>query len=96
MESTHRTSTDKESRRSRRLHQKLGPGNFYRIARRSKTSQQHVSRVLRGMRGVSLRVAARLADAAGVTIDELWEYIQSRDSYQDRGRRTLGDMRRGR
>ncbi len=53
---------------------RLGPGNFNRIARRSGVSKYHVSRVLRGLREPSFDVAADIALAAGVSLDELHKW----------------------
>lgn len=39
---------------------------------------QHTSRVMKGVRGCSLVVASRIAEACGITIDELWEVIRER------------------
>lgn len=52
-------------------HKRLGMGNFGRIAKRTGFTKQHVSRVLRGLREPSFDVAAVIARAAGVTLDEL-------------------------
>jgi Helix-turn-helix. len=54
--------------------QRLGPGNFGRIARRTGISKNHVSRVLRGLREPSFDVAADIASAAGVTMETLHEW----------------------
>ena len=35
-----------------------------------------MSRVLRGLAGTSLKGARKIADAAGVTLDEMWAYIE--------------------
>lgn len=53
---------------------RLAPGNYHGIARRSGLSLQHVSRVLRGIRGATLTTAARIARGAGVSMDELVAY----------------------
>ena len=55
--------------------QRLGPGNYRRISRKSGFTPQHVSRVLRGVTGARLDAAAKIADAAGVSLDQLWRYI---------------------
>lgn len=55
--------------------QKLGRGNYSKIARRAHLHPAHVGRILKGYRGTSLFVAARIAQAASVTLDELYEYI---------------------
>jgi transcriptional regulator with XRE-family HTH domain len=59
-----------------RLGRLLGPGNYRRIARGAGLTHQHVSRVLRGQRGASLAAASRIADAAGVTLDDLRFYLE--------------------
>lgn len=53
---------------------RLGPGNFGRIARRTGYDKQHVSRSCRGLREPSLDVAKHIADAAGVTMDEFYDF----------------------
>ena len=55
---------------------KLGPGNYHRIAREAGLTAAHVSRILRAVRGVSLPVAERIAQAAGVTLGELVVYMR--------------------
>lgn len=61
---------------TQKLVKKLGPGNYRRIARHTGLTPQHVSRVLRGLRGCSLRVAAKIALAADVDLEELYRFIQ--------------------
>ena len=59
----------------------LGPGNYHCLSRTTGLSRSHLTRVLRGKvgtEGVSLDAAARIADAAGVTLDELRGYIETR------------------
>lgn len=53
----------------------LSPGNFSRIARGAGYRQQHVSRLLRGLSGCSFDAAIKIAQVAGVTMDELRDYI---------------------
>lgn len=53
---------------------RLAPGNYHRISRASGLSLQHVSRVLRGIRGCNLTTAARIARGAGVSVDHLLAY----------------------
>lgn len=72
----------------------LGRGNYRSIARRAGLSVQHVSRTLRGERGASFHVAARIAKAAGVTLDEMHRYIMASPSLNVQGRRTKGDIPR--
>lgn len=50
---------------------RLSPGNFGRIAKRTGHTKQHISRVCRGLRVPSFDVAANIARAAGVTMDQL-------------------------
>ena len=69
----------------------LGPGNYTSIASAAGLHQQHVSRVLRGIKGCSFRVAHKIAHAADVTLDELWHYIVTRPTYQNPGMRTRGE-----
>lgn len=52
----------------------LGPGNQRRIARKAGISYNHAHQVLRGNNDVVLSKAAKMAEAAGVTIDELYRY----------------------
>src|SRR5215207_3587791 len=77
------------------LARSLGRGNYGPIARKAELETAHVSRVLRGMRGVSLVVASRIADAAGVSLDELRAFIEAtgETSYL-RTRRTHYDINR--
>jgi transcriptional regulator with XRE-family HTH domain len=59
----------------------LGPGNYHYLSRTTRLSRSHLTRVLRGKvgtEGVSLDAAARIADAAGVTLDELRAYIEKK------------------
>ena len=55
----------------------LGPGNFHRLSRESGVSWQHVSRVLRGRIGVRMVTAKKIADAAGVRVEQMMDYIDS-------------------
>lgn len=55
----------------------LGPGNYRRLARVVGVTHGHVSRVLRGRIGASFDVAQRIADAAGITVDELRAHIDA-------------------
>ena len=70
----------------------LGPGNYRRIARKAKLSPQHVGRLLKGKRGASFHVAARVAQAAGVTLDALYAFITSQPELIIKGRRTVADI----
>ncbi len=58
-----------------RLVRLLDSGNYGRIARASGFSIPHISRVLTGKRGTPLKSAARIAAAAGVSLDELHAWI---------------------
>jgi transcriptional regulator with XRE-family HTH domain len=69
---------------------RLGPGNYRRIARIAGLTPAHVGRVLRGTRGASFHVGARIAVAAGVTLDQLYTYIAQSPELEVRGRRTVG------
>lgn len=53
----------------------LGPGNYKPLARKAGLSAVHVSKALRGKVGLTLDAAARIADAAEVSIDDLLYYI---------------------
>lgn len=70
-----------------------GDGNYLRIANKAVLSPGHVSRVLHGNKGASFHVAARIARAAGVTLDELYRYIINQPALRIRGRRTLRDAK---
>jgi transcriptional regulator with XRE-family HTH domain len=65
----------------------IGPGNYHRLARATGYTPQHVSRVLRGKVGASFVAANRIANAAGVTLDELYAYIE-RNAAAERERAT--------
>lgn len=60
----------------------LGSGNYSDIARDAKPtlSVSHVSRVLRGLSKPSLDVARRIANAAGVTLDDLQPWLERRQA----------------
>lgn len=81
------------------ISRRLGPGNFGRLARRTNLDMRHVSRVCRGLREPSLDVAKRIADAAGVTLDEFYDHTfplrqanlpQTEDEKVDRNLQHLG------
>ncbi len=76
----------------RRVAKLLGPGNYRRIARSAKLSPQHVARILRGLRGASFHVAARVAQSAGVTLDQLHAYIVAQPGLVIKGRKTRGEI----
>lgn len=71
----------------------LGPGNYHRLGRLAGITDSHLSRVLKGQRGISLRLASQLAEAADVTLDELNHYITTRPTYLDPGRRTQAERK---
>ena len=71
----------------------LGPGNYRRIARTAGVTPQHVARVLRGERGASLHVGARIAKAAGVTLDQMYEFISNSPTLEIKGRHTRAAAR---
>jgi len=56
---------------------KLSAGNYRQLARDTGLSRQHISRVLRGMRGLSLDSANLICAAARVSLDQLNLYIES-------------------
>lgn len=67
--------------RKREVGKALGPGNYRPIARRSGLDPRSVSRVLRGLTGrgqrtITLETATKICLAAGVTLDEMREYIE--------------------
>lgn len=72
--------------------EKLGPGNYRSIARGAGLTPQHVSRVLRGLKGVSFLVAARIARTAGVTLDEMYEYVSTSPEFTAKSRRTMAEI----
>lgn len=59
----------------RELRTRLGTGNYSELARRTGLTPQHVSRVLRGVSGISFWTATRIADAAGVSMNDLRVFI---------------------
>lgn len=69
----------------------LKPGNYRYIAHAAGISLGHVSRVLNGRRGANIYVAKRIADAANVTLDELFEHISSRPRH-NRNRKTIAEL----
>lgn len=54
---------------------RLTAGNYGRIGRRAKITKQHVSRVLKGESGATMSTAFAISMAAGVTLDELYDFI---------------------
>lgn len=71
----------------------LAAGRYRHIARRVGCAPQHVSRVIKGERGASLHVAARIAAAAGVSLDQLYRFICASPKLNIKGRATRRDMR---
>jgi transcriptional regulator with XRE-family HTH domain len=53
----------------------LGKGNWLRLSQKTGLSRKHVSYVLQGKSPFSFEIAQRIADAAGIGLDELREYI---------------------
>ena len=51
--------------------------NYHELARRSGLSASTVRKVLRGLTGVNLVIAARIAEAAGVSLDTLYLHFKS-------------------
>lgn len=54
---------------------RLAPGNYRRIARTIEMAPQHVSRFLRGKAGSKWETACAIADAAGVSMDDLRRHV---------------------
>jgi hypothetical protein len=53
----------------------LGPGKRYRIAKTACLHRRHVSRVIQGYNRASFEAMTRIADAAGIGLDDLRAYI---------------------
>lgn len=68
---------DRTEIRPHPLADSLGRGNYKPLARKAGLSAVHVSKALRGKVGLTLGAAARIADAAEVSIDDLFDYIDS-------------------
>lgn len=58
------------------LKERLGPGNFGRISRQAGVSKFHVARFLKGIRGASFDIGGDIAEAAGVTLDDLRRWLE--------------------
>lgn len=71
----------------------LGRGNYIKIARGAGLTPSHVGRVLRGLRGASFHVAARIAVSANVTLDQMYDYIYAQSELTIRGRQTQREIR---
>ncbi len=54
------------------------PISYNYLAKATGLDRRHVSRVLKGECGVTLRSASQIAQAAGVTLDALWDHITGR------------------
>lgn len=81
-DSTTSQSNHNHPSRKQEVEKALGPGNYRPIARRSGLDPRSVSRVLRGLTGrgqrtITLETATKICLAAGVTLDEMREYIES-------------------
>ena len=61
---------------------KLAPGQYGRISARVRIHRTFVGRILTGRRGVTFKVAARLAACADVSIDELYRFIAARPVFE--------------
>lgn len=70
----------------------LEPGNYRRICRGAGVTPQHIARVVTGRKGASLHVAKRIADAAGVTLDELYLFIMTSPTLNIKGRPTMVEV----
>jgi 3-keto-L-gulonate-6-phosphate decarboxylase len=70
----------------------LAYGRYHLIARHAGLSPQHTSRVINGKVGCSIHVAARIALASGITIDQLYAYMITRPTLVVKGRRTLREL----
>ena len=59
------------------LERMIHTANRSELARRIGVTRPHVSQVLSGKSVPSLDVAAGLAKGIGVTLDQLWDYLQT-------------------
>lgn len=71
----------------------LGPGNWRQLAYKTGYGPSHVTRALKGETRLSLESAAKIAFCAGVTLDELWEFIP-KHRYQTGERKDPGQPSR--
>jgi transcriptional regulator with XRE-family HTH domain len=56
----------------------FGGISIHEIARRSGYSPAHICKINSGDRFPSFRAARKIADACGLTLEELWEEIEAR------------------
>lgn len=61
--------------RKTELIEKLGPGNYSDLAVSAGLNHRYVARVLRGLQSPMFTVACRIADVAGISLDELRSFI---------------------
>jgi len=59
------------------VERKIRGANRSVLAREIGVTRPHVSQVLSGRSIPSLDVAARIAEGIGVSLDQLWEYLQT-------------------
>lgn len=76
------------------VHPALSAGQYGLIARRAVLPRQHVGRILKGTRGTKLLVAARIANAAGVSLDRLYRFIMAQPTNTIAFKEMPGDGRR--
>jgi len=60
------------------LERKVGKVNRTLLAKELGVNRSHVSQVLSGRSMPSLPVAARMADKMGITLDQFWGHLLSR------------------
>ena len=60
----------------RNLDDILGRGRYQFIHRKTGVTRSHISRVLRGISGVSPEIVQKIASATSLTTDSVWSYIQ--------------------
>lgn len=59
------------------VERKINMANRSELARKIGVTRPHVSQVLSGKSVPSLDVAAGIAKGVGVTLDQLWDYLQT-------------------
>jgi len=64
------------------VERKVGKVNRTVLARELGVTRTHVSLVLSGGKMPSLPVAARMAEKMGITLDQFWEHLLSRQQLQ--------------
>jgi transcriptional regulator with XRE-family HTH domain len=52
-------------------------GLYLELANKTNLDRSFIRRVLKGERGITLRNAATLAEAIGITLDSLWQHIET-------------------